>query len=64
MVTHCIGYRVRHCDPGGEPVKQGWAFIAVGVGSAAWFQHLDSYVLGGMFVLLGLIVLSLKGDKK
>jgi hypothetical protein len=45
-------------------VKQGWAFIAVGVGSAAWFQHLDSYVLGGMFVLLGLIVLSLKGDKK
>jgi len=45
-------------------MRAGWAFIAIGVGGAAWGQHLDVYVLGGMFVLLGIVVLFLKGDKK
>jgi len=42
-------------------VKAGWAFITIGVGSSAVYQHLDVYVWGGLYVLIGIVLLFVKG---
>lgn len=41
-------------------MRAGWVFIAVGVGTAALFQHLDSLIFGGFLVLVGVWVLTVK----
>jgi hypothetical protein len=41
-------------------VRVGWVFIALGVGSALLYQHLDSVVWGGFMVLVGVALLMLK----
>jgi hypothetical protein len=64
MVTHRSGYWVWCSNPGGVTVRVGWAFIGIGVVSAAWGQHADVYVLGGMFTLLGIVLLFVKEEKK
>lgn len=41
-------------------MRAGWALIVLGVGSALWFQHLDSVVFGAFIVLVGLWMLTVK----
>jgi hypothetical protein len=41
-------------------VKAGWTLIVLGVGSALWFQHLDSVVWGAFMVVVGLWMLTVK----
>jgi hypothetical protein len=55
-------HRGNHCA--GEPVNAGWIFIALGVGSAAVFQHVDSVVFGAMVAILGVWVLTIKELKR
>ena len=44
-------------------VREGLVFIGLGVGSAVVFQHLDSLIFGGFLVLVGLLVMMVKGKK-
>lgn len=55
-------YRGNHCA--GEPVRAGWVLIALGVGGAAVFQHLDAVVFGAMVALLGVWVLTIREAKQ
>ena len=41
-------------------MRAGWVLIAVGVGGAAVFQHLDAVVFGAMVALLGVWVLTIR----
>ena len=41
-------------------MRVGWVFIGLGVGSAVLFQHLDSLIFGGLLVLMGVWVLTVK----
>jgi hypothetical protein len=45
-------------------VNAGWIFIALGVGSAAVFQHLESLVFGAMVAFVGVWVLTIKELKR
>ena len=45
-------------------MRAGWIFIALGVGSAAVFQHVDSVVFGAMVAILGVWVLTIKELKR
>jgi hypothetical protein len=41
-------------------VKAGLTLIVLGVGSALWFQHLESVVWGAFMVLVGVWMLTIK----
>ena len=45
---------------GGDVVKAGWVFIALGVASAAFGQHAEAYVMAVAFIVIGLLVLNVK----
>ena len=61
VANNCNLYWGFCCDPGGEPVKTGWVFILLGVGSAILGQHMEAYVMALALVLVGLMTLRVKG---
>lgn len=57
MVTDWGGDACERDRVGGGTVTAGLTLIGLGVGSAVWFQHLDSVVWGAFMVLIGLCML-------
>ncbi len=55
----CVTSYRYHCF-GGEPVRQGWVLIALGIGGALWLQHSDAIIVGVFLVLFGAWVLTVK----
>jgi hypothetical protein len=60
MVSDFLIVRAVFGNFGGDVVKAGWVFIALGVGSAAFGQHAEAYVMAVAFIVIGLLVLNVK----